>query len=105
MRSGTQRDGTVVAVFAWYCVLPPVDAVGAVASVVAVLVTVHLLLVVDGCCDGVGGVVVGFLLLAVGSADVLMCCDGARRCGAGCSRVALRTKITIWRALWRSLQC
>ena len=59
MRSGTQLDGTVV-------------------GVVAVLVTEHLFLVVDGCCCGVGGGVVACCcdccwFPVVGCADVLMC--------------------------------
>ena len=50
VRSGTQLNGTIVAVF--FMVL----RVAAVAGGVDVLVAVHLSLVVDGCC-GVGVVV------------------------------------------------
>ena len=82
VRSGTQLDGTVVAVFAWCCVL----------LLLLLFLWLHLFLVVDGCCGGGGGAVVcccgcccWFLLLVVGCADVLMCCDAdALRCGAGC---------------------
>ena len=63
-----------------------------VAAVVAVLVTVHLLLAVDGC-GGVGVCCCGCCWFPiVGCAHVLMCCDaGALRCGAGCSWVSLGT--------------
>ena len=72
LRSGTQLDGTTVAVVAW-CRVLRVAAVVAVISVafgVVLLLTVHLLSVVDGCCGGVGGGVVVCCLLLV----VLMRC-------------------------------
>ena len=78
---GTNLGGTVVV------------AVVAVVGVVAVLVTVHGLFVVDFCCCwwcwwrcwyALVCVGVGFLLLLVGGADVLMCCDAdALLCGGG----------------------
>ena len=77
---GTKLGGTVVV------------AVVAVVGVVAVLVTVHGLFVVDFCCCwcwwrcwyALVCVGVGFLLLLVGGADVLMCCDAdALLCGGG----------------------
>ena len=70
---------------------------GACVLYVVVLVMAALVLVAM--------VVVGFLLMFVACADVLMCCDAdALRCCVGCSCVSLRTLITIWRELCHSIR-
>ena len=84
--SGTQLDGTIVAVVAWCCLWL------VLLLFLRLCICCWLLLWCWLRCRLLWLLLVSFFLV-VGCADLLMCCDeNALRCGAGCSELFLEPK-------------